>query len=287
MFALPASAPSFCLTVTQNTLARLREVLPFNVTLRVLETNKRFLKTSRSNHLTLDGIDALDDFFKARFSVYTRIRRLTSLKVVLDEPLDEDDQMYWLSTLCDALKCIAHVTMLEELELEVVGFYLEAYTFLGEVLRFTRFSLLERFTSLSIPHNALAPFLARQQSLVILNVGEAACEEECPLKLEDLDGLGSIRCSASCSASIAPGKPVYHARILDNARSSTDLNTFLTLFKSLRETTSELTRLDITFPSNEMEILSFVSSVAPQLVHLSLVEITVRKITTTLSLCYC
>lgn len=175
--------------------------------------------------------------------------------------------------LSEILKCVAENSKLQELALEAVGFSRHACRSFGDDVSLFAFKAMEIFTSLSLPHEALARFLPRQQSLKILNVGDTTCGRACPLRLRLAQDLVSVRCAASCAASIIPEKPLFHARIIDDARSRNDYALFLGIFDSLRSTTASLTRLDLTFPSSEMDILSLVVSAAPQVVHLSLSEI--------------
>lgn len=181
--------------------------------------------------------------------------------------------MYWLSNLCDVLLCFKLVWRLEALELEITGFDEVAVIFFGEELVFQHFISLERFTSLTIPHDIIAPFLSHQTTLRILNVGDEICGEVCALTLPNLRNLGSIWCAASCVSSIVSAKPVYNARIIDHARSRKEHSSFLHVFVALRLSSAQLTRLEITFPSTDMDILRAVVLTAPQLVHLSLIEI--------------
>ncbi len=195
------------------------------------------------------------------------------MKVVLAAPLGEEDQIHWLSTLRDVLKCFECCRKLGVLELETEGFDQQAYIFFGGALSSLLFTALKLFTSLTIPHSTLARFLSRHRTLRVLNVGYAICPQHCPLKLPALKVLGSIYCAASCVSSIVPGKRVHHACVVDSARSSDAYASFLGLFGCLRQTSAHFTRLEITFPSTEMEILPLVASAAPNLVNLTLVEI--------------
>ncbi len=211
---------------------------------------------------------------------YVQIRKITSLKVVLAAPPEEleDMQVYWLSLLSDVLVSLERGRKLEILELEITGFEEVAQAYFGEELLYMQFVALERFTSLTIPHDILTPFLSQQSSLRSLDVGDAICGERCPLNLENLKSLCSVRCAGSCVSSIIPRKPVHQARVIDSARSRIDHASFLGVFVALRASSANLARLEITFPSTEMGILRLVASAAPLLDYLSLIEIEDRPV---------
>lgn len=215
--------------------------------------------------------------FKASFNLGFRMRKITSLTISLAAPPnpDTDLQIYWLSTLVEVLKCFVRGRNLEDLTLEIAGFNNVARAYFGAQLSSLRFRSLENFTSASITHDILADFIPHHPSLTKLDIGQTPCKEECPLQVAALVGLTCVSAAASCVSALVTGKPVFRACVIDSARTSTakDIKAFTGIFRALRGTTMFLTRLDISFPATEMNILLLVASVAPQLVHLALVEV--------------
>ncbi|KLO04493.1 hypothetical protein SCHPADRAFT_947657 [Schizopora paradoxa] len=225
--------------------------------------------------LAIKTLDELDALFSARERLQPQLQAVRTFKVALEAPPDEEDQQYWLSVLKETFDLLALEGgwKLQVMELELPGFCETAYNSFGEDISTTVFKGLEHFVSLSVPHAALVGFLSHQSSLKILNLGDTICKLQCPLKLRQVKGIVSVRCAASCLRAVLVGKYVFRARITDAARLRNDPPSFTSILTNLRRVSSSLTRLDLTFPSSEMDVVSLVASAAPLLVNLALTEI--------------
>ncbi|KLO05448.1 hypothetical protein SCHPADRAFT_946903 [Schizopora paradoxa] len=241
-----------------------------------IQTIQARMGTNRHS-FTIDSFSVLRNLHNASVSLWPQLRVLSILKIalVVEDGYDEEAQINVLYILSGLLWDFARARMLQELELELTGFELGALCFLSEELADYKFTRLNRFASTTFPHSLLTPFLSINTTLEILNIGDVPCQGHCPLRLPNLNSLASVRCSAICAKAIIPGKPVYHARVMDVVRTRIDPETPSKMFRALRSRAEDvkLTRLEITFAHTDVGIMDAVISVAPHVVHLGLIEV--------------